>query len=44
MWCDEFGDKTHDEPKIEDISYRTEWEYGRIVLEFNPDLEGFTRE
>ena len=44
LWCDVFGDKINDEPKIEDISYTTQWEYGRVILEFNPDLEGFTRE
>ena len=43
-WCGPFGNKTRDEPKARDIEYRTVWEYGQVILEFNPDLDGFRRE
>jgi hypothetical protein len=39
--CSVFGDKL--EPNREDRELETVWEWGRMVLIFNPDIQGFTR-
>ena len=40
--CSVFGEKTVGAPRA-DRSLETVWEYGRTVLVFNPDTQGFTR-
>lgn len=41
--CSVFGDKLRS-PQREDRTLETVWEWGRMVLTFNPDIQGFTRE
>jgi hypothetical protein len=40
--CAVFGDKL-ELPNREDRALETVWEWGRMVLIFNPDIQGFTR-
>jgi hypothetical protein len=40
--CSVFGEKIA-EPARRDRALETIWEWGRMILSFNPDLEGFTR-
>jgi hypothetical protein len=40
--CSVFGDKWQS-PQREDRTLETVWEWGRMVLIFNPDIQGFTR-
>jgi hypothetical protein len=40
--CSVFGDKL-EPPNREDRALETVWEWGRMVLIFNPDIQGFTR-
>ena len=41
--CSVFGEKLL-QPERRDIRLTTIWEWGRMVLSFNPDTQGFTRE
>ena len=40
--CSVFGDKTI-QPGRRDRQLETIWEWGRMILSFNPDTQGFTR-
>ncbi len=40
--CSAFGEKVV-EPARRDRELETIWEWGRMILSFNPDIEGFTR-
>jgi len=40
--CSPFGDKV-DRSKRRDRELETIWEWGRTILSFNPDVQGFTR-
>ena len=40
--CSVFGDKAV-EPVRRDRELETIWEWGRMILSFNPDIQGFTR-
>jgi hypothetical protein len=41
-YCSAFGEKI-DHPKRQEIPLDTVWEWGRTVLIFNPDLQGYVR-
>ncbi len=43
IYCS-LGDDRLLNPEVADISLETDWEWGRIVLNYNPDLQGYTRE
>jgi len=40
--CSAFGEKIR-EPTRADRALETIWEWGRMILSFNPDVQGFTR-
>jgi|SRR5581483_11132671 len=41
--CSDFGEKL-EKPERRDRQLETIWEWGRMILSFNPDVQGFTRE
>jgi hypothetical protein len=40
--CSAFGEKVVQSPR-RDRELETIWEWGRMILSFNPDIQGFTR-
>lgn len=40
--CSVFGEKAV-QPERRDREFETIWEWGRMILSFNPDIQGFTR-
>lgn len=43
QYCSAFGDRLP-KPEQADLKLETIWEWGRIILSFNPDMQGFERQ